>query len=658
LELKALLRDKLSEYQIVRAESMKDSATKMVLSFRQSVNSASSSEISVVTDFEYAYPRRDKEIVIGKTSREGAQYTLPESSKNLDAGTYAIDVIGDRAILSYADENGLKEGLEFLLIAMVKGDALELKNVFSEKLFANGIIRYNDFSMNNFFADGMTLSAASDLLCFGEAKVGRTVSVSAYQGKTVLRTVETVADADGKWQLKLPPEMTANTLRFFADGVCVQKYENVTYKERTFKTPSGGMRVLINGVEQKALITKAGTQVIYTAPSPDVTSLEIVVRYAHRTVKVYPTNEALHVTTNGQEVRFTVDSFPKKLSVEFNGSYNTESVQLFLYPYDDTDVTKLENVIYVAPGEYTQLTKLRLGNDQTLYLDHGAILHTWIEAENAKNVTITGKGVIDTYPFTAEDNMLSFTKCKNLTLKDFTLVGPRKWMVKLVNSADCTVSAMNIMGTEMNSDGVDIVGSKRVTVENCYLRNNDDCIAIKSFDGKASDGEDFDGKVEDINIIGNVFFNDKYGNAMEIGYETRTDTVTGVLFEDNDVIHILGGSVFSIHLGDRAEVSEITYRNNRVGDCYSKLIEFFIKETQYTKDDERGTISNVTFENISVTAPSFGRVILAGFDDDHQVSNVTFTNMTHNGTAVEWEDVKSEINTYVSKVTWNGVTVG
>ena len=145
LELKALLRDKIAEYQIVRAESMKTSETKMVLSFRQSVNSVSTQEINVATDFEAAYPRRDKEIVIGKTSRENDCYTLPEASKSLDEGTYVIDVIGERVILSYADENGLKEGLEFLLIAMVKGDSLELKSLFSEKLLANGIIRYTDF---------------------------------------------------------------------------------------------------------------------------------------------------------------------------------------------------------------------------------------------------------------------------------------------------------------------------------------------------------------------------------------------------------------------------------------------------------------------------------------------------------------------------------
>ena len=67
LELKALLRGKLSEYQVVRSDSMKDADVKTVLSFRQSVVKASSEEIKVVTDFEFSYPRQDKEIVIGKT---------------------------------------------------------------------------------------------------------------------------------------------------------------------------------------------------------------------------------------------------------------------------------------------------------------------------------------------------------------------------------------------------------------------------------------------------------------------------------------------------------------------------------------------------------------------------------------------------------------
>ena len=72
-----------------------------MVSFRQTLRSEAGEEIRVATDFEYSYPRIDREIVIGKTTLEGKYYTLPETSKNLEKGAYAIDVIDSRVILSY-----------------------------------------------------------------------------------------------------------------------------------------------------------------------------------------------------------------------------------------------------------------------------------------------------------------------------------------------------------------------------------------------------------------------------------------------------------------------------------------------------------------------------------------------------------------------------
>lgn len=648
LELKDLLREDLSEYQIVRSDTMDSEETKMVLSFRQTLVKKSGSDITVVTDFEPSYPRKDKEIVIGKTTLEGKHYTLPEASKNLAERTYAIDIVGTRVILSYADDVGLKDGLEFLVLAMVAGDATDLKNAFSDALRNNGIPRFEDFSLNNYFMDGMKLASESDLLCFGTAEAGRTVAVSLYEDEDFIRTSETTVDEDGNWKLNLKPNIAANAMVISVDGVRVQKYENISYRKSVLSSPANGIQVFLDGVEQKALVTEAGSQVIASLPDADATSMDVVVRCnGHRSVKILPTSAGIEGTSDGNEVRFTVDTFPIKLSVKFDGS-DSKSVQLFLYPYDNTDVTALDShVIYFAAGEYTVSTEMHLGNNQTLYLDDGAILHARISTENANNVKIMGKGIIDTYPFEVEVNMLTFKNCQNVTLKDFTLVGPRKWMVKMEDCDDVLVSTMNIMGTEMNSDGVDIVGCQNLTVEKCYLRNNDDCITVKSF------GRD----VKNIKIIGNVFFNDVYGNAMEIGYETRAESISDILFENNDVIQMLGGSVFSIHLGDRANVSNVTYRNIRVEAVRTKLVEFFIKETQYTQDAGRGSITNVTFENISVTSETFGSVTLNGYDDDHTISNVQFNNITHKGETIAATGVVFYTNQFISNVTWNNVAI-
>ena len=110
----------------------------------------------------------------------------------------------------------------------------------------------------------------------------------------------------------------------------------------------------------------------------------------------------------------------------------------------------------------------------------------------------------------------------------------------------------------------------------------------------------------------------------------------------------------SIHLGDRAVVSNITYRNIRVEDANGKLIEFFIRVTQYTKDEERGQINGITFENIQILGDVLGKITFEGYDEDHLVSNVTMTNFYFNNRLLTTERIKVTRNSFTANITYNG----
>ena len=217
--------------------------------------------------------------------------------------------------------------------------------------------------------------------------------------------------------------------------------------------------------------------------------------------------------------------------------------------------------------------------------------------------------------------MLNFTECKNIMLRDFSLIGPRSWMVVLVDCDDCLLDGVNVIGTAINSDGVDIVGSRNVTVQNGFFRNNDDCIAIKSW------GRD----VQNVRICGNVFWNDLYGNGLEIGYETRCESISDIVFEDNDIIHVIQGATMSIHLGDRASVSNVRFRDIRVEDSDGLLVEMFIRETNYSQDAERGHIRDVTIEDIQIVGGQLGGIAITGYDAEHRVEEVSVSGITYLG---------------------------
>jgi polygalacturonase len=160
-------------------------------------------------------------------------------------------------------------------------------------------------------------------------------------------------------------------------------------------------------------------------------------------------------------------------------------------------------------------------------------------------------------------------------------------------------------------DGIDIVGSRGVRVHDCFLRNGDDNIAVKALDvrrfasGCQDSPGDFDGDwtgpVHDILVEDCAFYNDCGGCAMEIGYETRTDSMADITFRNIDVMAVHQfGSVFGIHNGDRARVENVRWENIRVKHHYDKLIDFRVLHSRWNRDAERGTIRNISLKNIRV----------------------------------------------------------
>ena len=87
----------------------------------------------------------------------------------------------------------------------------------------------------------------------------------------------------------------------------------------------------------------------------------------------------------------------------------------------------------------------------------------------------------------------------------------------------------------------------------------------------------------------------------------------------------------SIHLGDRAHVQNVKYKDLRIENSSDKLVDFFIKETNYTKDPERGNITSISIENISVLSDNIGRIIISGYDSTHYVNGVYIQKITFNG---------------------------
>jgi len=188
------------------------------------------------------------------------------------------------------------------------------------------------------------------------------------------------------------------------------------------------------------------------------------------------------------------------------------------------------------------------------------------------------------------------------------------------------------IGEVVSSDGIDVVGCKRVLIENCFLHNNDDCVVIKAFDigdknlpgvgmilGKAD--------TEDITVERCVLANWTAGNAMEIGHELSADHVRNIVFRDIDVLHVHGqGAVFSLHNYGRASIEDVLFERIRIEHCYDKFIDFRISRSRFSVDNESGRIRGVALRNIAwhQTPYNAGYTVslIGGRDEDHQIEDV------------------------------------
>ena len=355
----ALLVDNLGSYQIVRSETMADRELKTVLAFASVIQEHGYPDISIVSDFEAVYPVTSQEIIIGDTTRKGSVYNEGEGIVAETEG-YTVSIIEKRLIVSYTDEEGLIDCLEYILFSSLDAEQTALTNSYNEALFLRGIKRNitEEFSVKNSLAEGSVISTNSDIPFIGTAAPGATVTVQLMKGNELLGSADAVADDNGVWQTKVAPNTSANSVWIRVDGNLAEKFTNINFKENPITNCSEGTQVFINGKQIDVHTNQGGNYAIASlAKGEQKMEIKLVRSSDVKDFTVRPLSAGVEAKANGKEITFTVTQFPCKLSVEFESFANvdniTQSVQLFLYPHEEF-VPDLNgrDLIYFAPGEY------------------------------------------------------------------------------------------------------------------------------------------------------------------------------------------------------------------------------------------------------------------------------------------------------------------
>ncbi len=365
--------------------------------------------------------------------------------------------------------------------------------------------------------------------------------------------------------------------------------------------------------------------------------LEVALPAGTGAATVHPLRYGIPVERDGDLLRFSLPGAgnyvlqPEGLNPLF---LYVNPLDLNLPPADDT-------ALRIPAGTIADAGGLTLSCGQTLCIEPGAVLRGALRVSNANDVTICGGGIIDggcagDPPDHSRARLLVIEGCQNVTVRDIILIQPELWMLVLGACRDVRISNLREIGAVISSDGIDVVGSRNVLIENCCLRNNDDCIVIKSTPGDSPLGVDWRGDVENVIARNCVLWNAEAGNALEIGHELQAEHVRDIRFENLDILCVHGtGAPFSIHNGDRATVENVLYENIRVEHHYDKLIDFRIMRSRFNHDPQRGQVRNVTLRDIEVTEsvynPGYTISIIGGWDAEHTIEGVHFKNFRLGG---------------------------
>ncbi|MBN1360386.1 MAG: hypothetical protein JW993_07335 [Sedimentisphaerales bacterium] len=331
---------------------------------------------------------------------------------------------------------------------------------------------------------------------------------------------------------------------------------------------------------------------------------------------------------------------PCKLSIEPDGKKGP--LLLFANPLQ-TDAPKPDdaNVVYFGPGVHKP-ERVVLRSNQTLYLAGGAVVHAEVLAQG-DNIRICGRGILDGSDWEWRKgpvgNLIAIRNCTDVEVSGITLRGSSHWTIVPNDSRHVTIRNVKLCNSRVqNDDGINPCNSQDVLITDCFIRSDDDCVALKGLDFS-----DPNSNVERITVENSVLCCDR-ARIFLLGHESRATFMRDITLRNLDIIHF-SMTPFLLEPGEDMRLENVTVENIRIhGEAQREFIRLRPVVNQYMRKKVPGFIRNVTFRNVTLEGqPGDYLVQLEGADPEHNVRDVTFENVTIAGEKLTAESTHVQI---------------
>ena len=337
-----------------------------------------------------------------------------------------------------------------------------------------------------------------------------------------------------------------------------------------------------------------------------------------REVDIRPLNNKVEYTQMRNAIFFTLER-PQYLSVEFNGD-RLHNLHLFANPLETETYTEArKGVMYFGPGIHKPddlpNNQIRIPSNTTVYLAPGAVIKAKLLVDKAENVRIIGRGILD-HPIRG----IEVTDSKNVLIEGVTVVNPDHYTVFGGGTTGLTVKNLKAFSCKGWSDGIDLMCCRNVVVDNVFLRNSDDCIAIYNHRWNWWGGS------SDITVQNSVLWAD-IAHPINMGGHGDPDSLTGEVLENVTVRNIdilehdeddpLYQGSMNIDCGDKNIVRNVLFEDIRVESIQEGRL-FCLKVLYNPKYNKApgNSIEEITFRNITYDGVGENPSLIKGIDEN------------------------------------------
>jgi hypothetical protein len=337
---------------------------------------------------------------------------------------------------------------------------------------------------------------------------------------------------------------------------------------------------------------------------------------------------------------------PRQFSVEPDGK--NRPLLLFANPLEkNLPKADAPGVVYFGPGIHKP-GRITLTNNQTLYLAGGAVVKGAVVAEG-NNIRITGRGILDGSDWEWQKGPADFVmllRGTNIEVSGITIRGAFSWTIVPKDSCGVTIRNVKLCGARVqNDDGIDVCNSQDVLITDCFLRTDDDCVALK---GLSRDNTN----VERVRVENCVLWCDR-ARVFLLGHESRATFMRQVTLRNLDIIHFCM-TTFLFEPGEDMRLEDINIADVRVhGEGQKELIRLKPTVNQYMVRQIPGFVRNVHFRNLSVLGePGDYLVQLEGASAEHSTRDVTFEHVVVLGKQLAKDSSRLQIGSNVENVSF------